>query len=230
MHSIMAPLGKWGLLIAVVASFLYLPSANAASRSSIPNADIRAYCAEVGCDNQVFYSYYQRYGKLRYCSASKQLLGDRKRLQVLRYVMRRSIIEGLPPTTALLPLIESSLNPVAVASGDNTSAKGLWQFQRGTASDMGLKVHPYGDERLDIRRSTDAGMSYMAWLTREFNGDHNLAVLAYHVGIGKVNAMIKTHRTRNAWYLSQLLNKDMYDTNYLSKYHAYALALAGKGC
>lgn len=222
--------GIWGLVISIFLFYLCVLPAYAAPRALVPNSDIRAYCAEVGCDNQLFYNYYQRYGKLRYCAASKDLLGDRKRLQVLRYVMRRSLVEGLPPTTALLPLIESSLNPVAIAPGENTSAKGLWQFQRGTASDMGLKIGNSRDERFDIRRSTDAGMSYVAWLTREFKGDHNLAILAYHVGVGKVNSMIKIHHTRNAWYISKLLNKDKYDTNYLSKYHAYALALAGKGC
>jgi len=99
-----------------------------------------------------------------------------------------------------------------------------------TARDMGLRVDASVDERLDINLSTTAGLKYLSWLERKFDGDHNLAVLAYHTGIGNVERMISKYGTDNAWFLSRLLGKNNADKDYLLKYYSYSLALMKKGC
>jgi membrane-bound lytic murein transglycosylase MltF len=195
----------------------------------IPSDDVMNYCADAGCDNQVFYRYYASTSP-RFCRERAMILENKDQSEILRYVLDRTIKKGLRPTSVVVPILESSLNPFAVASDHPNSARGLWQLKPDTARDMGLKVSVFKDERLDVTRSTDAGLRYLVWLEARFDGDHNLAVLAYHAGIGRVESMIKQHNTKNPWFLSQLFSSSSPDKDYLLKYYAYSLALMKKGC
>jgi membrane-bound lytic murein transglycosylase D len=61
--------------------------------------------------------------------------------------------EKLPVELMALPFIESTFNPLARSSA---GAAGLWQLMPGTAKQFGLRVERDHDERLDVRKATEA--------------------------------------------------------------------------
>ena len=65
--------------------------------------------------------------------------------------------EGVPLDLAYVPLIESAFKPTALS---RASARGMWQFMRGTAGDFGLKQDWYIDERADPEKATRAAARY----------------------------------------------------------------------
>ncbi|WP_318493235.1 lytic transglycosylase domain-containing protein [Photobacterium leiognathi] len=99
-----------------------------------------------------------------------------------------------------IPAIESGFNPKAKSSA---GAVGLWQLMPETARDMGLIVNGDVDERYDWQKSTVAAVKYLKWLAdTKFNGDYELAILAYNGGVGRVLTAIKKEQSTNAWDLS----------------------------
>jgi len=65
------------------------------------------------------------------------------------------------------------------------SAKGMWQFMRGTANVYGLKTNEFIDERMDIVKSTEAAVKYLQRLHKMF-GKWYIAAIAYNCGEGRV--------------------------------------------
>ncbi len=216
-----------------LAFFLCLSSGAASSgiheEIVIPSDDIINYCSSAGCDNQVFYRFYED-NKGRFCHERKIIFAHKEKHAILRYVASEAQKVSLRETTIVLPILESSLDPRSSAGDHPGAAKGLWQMKPSTAIDMGLQVDEYIDERMSLVDSTEAGLRYVKWLEKKFDGDHNLAVLSYHVGIGRVSRMIERYKTRNPWFLSRLISEKHPDKNYLLKYYAYALSLMKKGC
>lgn len=229
MRGAVLALRKWGALCLPILLFSTVASAQSEKTRIVPPASVKMYCKKAGCDNQFFYRFYANH-RDRFCEESRDLLSQRRHSMLLGYLVREASKAGLPATVAVLPIIESSLDPRAVASKGTNAAKGLWQFKPGAAKDMGLSIGHRYDERLDLRLSTDAGLRYLKWLESEFDGNHALAVLAYHLGIGNVQKMIAQYGTKNPWYLSKLNNVSLSDKEYLQKYFAYSLALMKKGC
>ena len=62
--------------------------------------------------------------------------------------------EGLPLDLAYVPLIESAFKPTALS---RARARGMWQFMRPTAGEIGLKQDWYIDERADPEKATRGG-------------------------------------------------------------------------
>lgn len=89
---------------------------------------------------------------------------------------------GMPLELALLPIIESHLDPTAVSS---SGARGLWQFLPRTAEHLGLKHDWWQDESADYLRSTTAALDYLDYLHDRFGG-WMLALAAYNAGEGRV--------------------------------------------
>ena len=65
------------------------------------------------------------------------------------------------------------------------SAKGMWQFMKGTAKVYGLETNEYIDERMDIVKSTEAAVAYLKKLHTMF-GKWYIAAIAYNCGEGRV--------------------------------------------
>ena len=88
--------------------------------------------------------------------------------------------EGLDPDLAHAVITaESHYNPVAASSA---KAVGLMQIIPGTAIRFGLQP----GERTDPAKNVRAGVRYLKWLLRYFQGQVHLAVAAYNAGEGAV--------------------------------------------
>ena len=94
----------------------------------------------------------------------------------------------LPMELALLPIVESMLDPWAYSS---QRAAGLWQITPSTAAYFGLEVNWWYDARLDIVVATDFALSYLQELYEEFDRDWLLALAAYNGGKGRVHRAIE---------------------------------------
>ena len=66
---------------------------------------------------------------------------------------------GLPLELALLPIVESTYDPLAYSP---SHAAGLWQFIPSTAKQFGLDRNPWYDGRRDIVSSTNAAIKYLS--------------------------------------------------------------------
>jgi membrane-bound lytic murein transglycosylase D len=98
---------------------------------------------------------------------------------------------GLPTELALLPMVESSFNPMAYS---RAHASGLWQFIPGTGKRYELTQNWWYDGRRDIVASTSAALDYLKDVY-EMNGDWHLALASYNWGENAVaRAMEKNRR------------------------------------
>lgn len=101
----------------------------------------------------------------------------------LYYIVEEVEKRNMPMEIALIPMIESSLNPFA--SGPSGAA-GLWQIMPETGSHLGLERDAHYDGRHALRDSTEVALDYLQTLYEEFDRDWMLAVAAYNSGAGSV--------------------------------------------
>jgi membrane-bound lytic murein transglycosylase D len=105
----------------------------------------------------------------------------------LPYILEQILEKDLPAELALLPIIESALNPYAFSP---YGANGLWQFMAPTAKQYGLQINANYDGRRDLITSTDAALTYLTRLNKRFD-NWLLAVAAYNAGGGTVSKAIR---------------------------------------
>lgn len=96
----------------------------------------------------------------------------------------------LPTELALLPVIESAYDPMALS---RSQAAGLWQFIPDTGRLFGLEQSWYYDDRRDPLASTKAAYDYLSKLNSTFNS-WELALAAYNAGPGTVSRAIKRNK------------------------------------
>ena len=99
---------------------------------------------------------------------------------------------GMPMELALLPFVESAMQPEALSSAQ---AAGLWQFIPSTGKLYQLEQNLWRDQRRDVLESTRAALDYLQKLHDEF-GDWHLALAAYNCGEGCVGRAVERARAR----------------------------------
>ena len=134
-------------------------------------------------------------GRLREFLAGGLQRGS-KYLPMVQSVFRA---EGVPLDLAYVPLIESAFKPTALS---RASARGMWQFMRGTAGDFGLKQDWYIDERADPEKATRAAARYFKQLYGMFS-DWHLAMASYNGGPGRVQRAMKSAGVGDFWELTE---------------------------
>jgi membrane-bound lytic murein transglycosylase D len=97
---------------------------------------------------------------------------------------------GLPTELALLPMVESSFNPMAYS---RAHASGLWQFIPGTGKRYELAQNWWYDGRRDIVDSTSAALDYLKDVY-EMHGDWHLALASYNWGENAVARALEKNR------------------------------------
>ncbi len=125
--------------------------------------------------------------------------GLKRGSQYLPMIQRVFSDQGLPPDLAYVALIESAFRPEAIS---RASAKGVWQFMKGTALENGLRNDWFIDERSNPEKSTIAAANYLKTLADTFGGDWQLALASYNSGPGRVQQAIKRVGTANFWSLA----------------------------
>lgn len=124
---------------------------------------------------------------------------------------------------AEVPGVECGWNQLLFPS--TSSARGLWQFTKGTAEQLGLNTEEGYDERLDPQKATWAAAAGFLELEQAFNHDVVKVLFAYHAGPGVLTDMRRTYRTDNAW-LYDFPNRETY--NFAPKVLSLALYMHRK--
>jgi membrane-bound lytic murein transglycosylase D len=100
---------------------------------------------------------------------------------------------GMPTELALLPMVESAFNPMALSSA---KASGLWQFIPSTGKRYELQQNWWYDGRRDILASTTAALDYLQFLY-DMHGDWQLALASYNWGENAVAKAIERNKAKN---------------------------------
>lgn len=109
----------------------------------------------------------------------------------LYYIIEEIEERNIPAEIALLPIVESAFEPFAYSHG---LASGVWQFIPSTGRSFGLHEDWWYDGRRDIRGATDAALTFLTALQRQFDGDWLLALAAYNSGSGTVRKAIRKNQ------------------------------------
>ncbi len=115
--------------------------------------------------------------------------GGRYLFHIVEEVEKR----GLPTELALLPFVESAMNPVAMSSA---RASGLWQFMPATGKFFNLSQNWWVDDRRDVVHSTRAALDYLQKLHAMHGKDWFLALASYNWGEGAVGRSVRKNRER----------------------------------
>jgi membrane-bound lytic murein transglycosylase D len=98
----------------------------------------------------------------------------------------------MPTELALLPIVESSFNPLARSPA---RALGMWQFIPSTGKNYNLKQNYWMDQRRDIIASTSAALDYLQNIY-EMHGDWHLALASYNWGEHAVARAVAKNQAR----------------------------------
>ncbi|MCA1937379.1 MAG: transglycosylase SLT domain-containing protein [Dechloromonas sp.] len=110
----------------------------------------------------------------------------------LHHIVEELEARGMPTELALLPMVESSFNPMAHSPA---AASGLWQFIPATGKRFNLEQNWWRDERRDVMASTSAALDYLQTIY-DMHGDWHLALASYNWGEGAVKRAIEKNEAR----------------------------------
>lgn len=122
----------------------------------------------------------------------------------------------MPVEIALLPIVESSFNPLAQAG----APAGLWQMVPQTARNFGLQRNDWYDGRKDPIASTKAALDYLQYLYNNLGNDWLNAVAGFNSGEGRVQNAIASNRAKGKPIDFWSLNLPKQSTIYLPKWLA----------
>jgi len=100
---------------------------------------------------------------------------------------------GMPTELALLPFVESAMNPVALS---HAQAAGLWQFIPSTGRAYNLQQDWWVDNRRDVVKSTEAALDYLQKIYAMHGNDWFLALASYNWGEGAVARAVRQNQAR----------------------------------
>jgi membrane-bound lytic murein transglycosylase D len=123
---------------------------------------------------------------------------------------------GLPTELALLPMVESSFNPMAYS---RAHASGLWQFIPGTGKRYELTQNWWYDGRRDIVASTSAALDYLRDVY-EMHGDWHLALASYNWGENAVARALEKNRAAGLGLDYSSINMPQETRHYVPKLQA----------
>lgn len=94
--------------------------------------------------------------------------------------------EGVPPDFKYLAIQESGLTSDVISS---SKAVGYWQFKEATATELGMRVDPDVDERMNIMASSRGAARYLKKNNQYLNNWVH-ALLSYYAGLGGARAIL----------------------------------------
>jgi membrane-bound lytic murein transglycosylase D len=97
----------------------------------------------------------------------------------------------MPTELALLPFVESAMNPVALSPA---KASGLWQFIPATGNRYELSQNWWVDNRRDVVKSTQAALEYLQTIHVMHERDWFLALASYNWGENAVARAVQRNR------------------------------------
>ena len=147
-------------------------------------------------------------------AALRQIFGRGQRY--LYYIVEELERRGMPTELALLPMVESAFNPMALSSAQ---ASGLWQFVPSTGKTYRLEQNWWVDERRDVIASTNAALDYLQYIY-EMHGDWHLALASYNWGEGAVGRAVAKNRAAGLSSEYQFLNMPGETRYYVPKLQA----------
>jgi membrane-bound lytic murein transglycosylase D len=100
---------------------------------------------------------------------------------------------GMPTEIALLPFVESAMNPVALS---HAKAAGLWQFIPSTGKQYELSQNWWVDNRRDVVQSTRAALDYLQKIYEMHGNDWFLALASYNWGENAVARAVRNNQAR----------------------------------
>ncbi|GHU29079.1 lytic transglycosylase [Betaproteobacteria bacterium] len=134
----------------------------------------------------------------------------------LHHIVEELDKRGLPMELALLPMVESAYNPMALS---RSKASGLWQFIPSTGRRYNLGQDSWKDDRRDIVASTTAALEYLQ-LIYEMHGDWHLALASYNCGEGAVGRAVDKNLAKGLPTDFLSLNLPNETQNYVPKLQA----------
>ena len=134
----------------------------------------------------------------------------------LYHIVSEVTARGVPAEIALLPMVESAYNPVALST---SRAAGIWQFIPSTGKHYGLNQDFWMDSRRDVLAGTDKALTYLNKLHGDFN-DWQLALAGYNWGEGNVGRAIAKNKAKGLPTNYQSLPMPAETANYLPKLQA----------
>lgn len=118
--------------------------------------------------------------------------GQTRARRYLYFIVEEVERRGLPSELALLPFVESAMNPQARSP---VGATGAWQFMPETGRRFDMRISRLVDDRKNVMASTRAALDYLQLLHAQF-GDWHLALSAYNWGEGNVARARERNRAR----------------------------------
>ena len=149
---------------------------------------------------------------------------DRSR-RYLFHIVEEIEKRGMPTELALLPMVESSFNPMAYS---RAHASGLWQFIPGTGKRYDLAQNWWYDGRRDIVASTSAALDYLNDIY-EMHGDWHLALASYNWGENAVARALEKNRVAKLPLDYSSINMPLETRHYVPKLQALKNIVANPG-
>jgi membrane-bound lytic murein transglycosylase D len=111
----------------------------------------------------------------------------------LYFIMEEIDKRGMPMELALLPFVESAMNPTAMS---HASASGLWQFIPSTGRQYNLSQNWWVDNRRDVSKATIAALEYLDRIYKMQGNDWFLALASYNWGEGSVQRAMRANAAK----------------------------------